>query len=383
MTDANKQAQNVNNKRSKLNVFLIILIILTVLSVVMTAAGVVYVKKNFNYKYNELTKNPEELGANDTIDGKVVNIALFGVDSREENTFEGRSDSIMILSVDLKTKKIKLISVLRDSFIPIEKDGKTSYNKINNAYATGGPELAIKTLNSVFALDITEYATVNFGGMEDIIDAVGGVEVTVTEDELSTVNSEVAREVKKYGGKKEDYIIKAGKNNLNGIKAVLYSRIRYYTNAEGTSNDYGRTDRQRLVLQQLFNKAVKMDKTRYIELISTLAPCCETSLSHSEILNLAVKVLLNKPSFEESRVPSLEYTMTAPNTSAGSVVYYDLEFAANIIHAFIYNDIKPEEYIKSNPIRKNDWYKNGYKPPVIKDYTKESTGSSELGSSTN
>ncbi len=383
MTESNKTVENGRNKRSKLNVFLIILIILTVLSVVLTAVGVVYVKKNFNYKYNELTKNPEELGANDTLDGKIINIALFGVDSRAENTFKGRSDSIMILSVNLNTKKIKLISVLRDSFVPIEKNGKTSYSKINSAYASGGPELAIKTLNSIFALDITEYATVNFGGMEDIIDAVGGVEVTVTESELQYVNSALSREAQKYGGKSEDYRITAGKNNLNGVKAVLYSRIRYFTNSVGTANDYGRTDRQRLVLQQLFNKATTMDKTRYTELISTLAPCCETSLSYSEVLNLAVKVLLNKPTFEEGRVPSLEYTMAAPQTSAGSIVYYDLEFAANIIHAFIYNDIKPEEYIKSNDVQKNDWYKNGYKPPVIKNYRGESSDSSEFASSIN
>ncbi len=382
MTNANKTSKNGKKKRSKLNIFLIILIILTVLSVVLTAVGVIYVKKNFNYKYNEITKNPEELGASDTVDDEIMNIALFGVDSRE-NTFKGRSDSIMILSVNLNTKKIKLISVLRDSFVPIEKNGKTNYSKINSAYASGGPELAIKTLNSVFALDITEYATVNFGGMEDIIDAVGGVEVTVTESELQYVNSNLAREAEKYGGNKEDYKITAGKNNLNGVKAVLYSRIRYFLNSEGTANDYGRTDRQRLVLQQLFNKAVQMNKTRYIELISTLAPCCETSLSYSEILNLGVKVLLNKPTFEESRVPSLEYTMAAPKTSAGSIVYYDLEFAANIIHAFIYNDIKPEDYIKLKDIQKNDWYKNGYKPPVIKDYKNKSPDSSELTSAIN
>ncbi len=358
-------------KKSALSVLLIILIILTVLAIAVTAGGIIYVRKVFNYRHNQIST--ENLGVNETVDEKTINIALFGVDTRNEESFSGRSDSIMILSINTKTKTIKLISVMRDSFVPIENNGKTQYTKINSAYASGGPELAIKTLNSIFALDITDYATVNFGGMEDIIDAVGGVEVTVTEGELESLNSCIKKEAEKYGGNKEDYKIKAGKQTLNGVKAVTYSRIRYFANSEGTSNDYGRTDRQRLVLEQLMKKAMKMNKTRYIELISALAPCCETSLSYTEILNLASKILLNSPTFQEGRVPSVEYTMTAPKTSAGSVVYYDLEFAANIIHAFIYEDIIPEKYIEKNGISKNDWYTSGYKPPVIKN--KENTSS--------
>lgn len=369
MTVSPNSEQLPQKKRSKWFVFTIILIILLIIAIVLTAVGIIYVKKNFNYNYNNIPT--EKLEANEPASENITNIALFGVDTRSEESFSGRSDSIMILSVNADTKEIKLISVMRDSFVPIEKNGKTQYTKINSAYASGGPELAIKTLNSVFALDITEYATVNFSGMEEIIDAVGGVEVTVTDAELSYLNARIVDEAKKYGGNKEDYRITAGKQNLNGIKAVLYSRIRYYANAEGTTNDYGRTDRQRLILGQLLKKATKMDKTRYIELISALAPCCETSLSYTEILNLASKVLLSSPTFKESRVPSTEYTMTAPKTSAGSIVYYDLEFAANIIHAFIYDDITPEDYIKENGIQKNDWYASGYKPPVIK--SKENT----------
>lgn len=370
-----EQDNNRNGRKTAVTVLLIVLIVLTVLAIVITTVGIIFVKKNFNYKHNEIST--ENLGVEEQVDEKIVNIALFGVDAREEESFSGRSDSIMILSLNTSTKKIKLISVMRDSFVPIEKNGKTQYTKINSAYASGGPELAIKTLNSIFALDITDYATVNFGGMEDIIDAVGGVEVTVTENELSYLNACITEEAKKYGGNKEDYKISAGKNNLNGIKAVLYSRIRYFTNAMGTSNDYGRTDRQRLILEQLIKKATNMNKTRYIELLSALAPCCETSLSYTEILNLASKVLLDKPDFSETRVPSLNYIMTAPKTNAGSIVYYDLDFAANIIHSFIYEDISPEKYIEQNGISKNDWYKDGYKPPVIKDKGNASKTESE------
>jgi len=295
-----------------------------------------------------------------------VNIALFGVDTRAKNTFKGRSDSIIILSVNTTDKKVRLISVLRDSLVPIEKNGKNTFNKINSAYATGGPELAIKTLNTIFDLDISEYATVNFSGMVEIIDAVGGIEIEVTSKEVSMINGMVTTYYTDFGLQGEPpKLSSAGKQLLNGVQAISYSRIRYVPNAEGTNNDYGRTDRQRYVLEQIFNKATQMGLSQYIDLIKLLSPYCETSLSYSEILNLAVEVLLSSPTFEESRVPLIEYKMPSPNAGVGSIVYYDLNFAAKLIHNFIYKDIKPEDYIAANGIEQNDWYRLGFVAPSI------------------
>jgi LCP family protein required for cell wall assembly len=120
------------------------------------------------------------------IDKKIINIALFGIDTRTENSFEGLSDSIMVLSLNTETKTVKIISFMRDTLVPIEQpNGKKLCNKINSAYAKGGPELAIKTLNQNFGLDISEYATVNFYGMAEIIDAVGGIEIDVQKQEIN------------------------------------------------------------------------------------------------------------------------------------------------------------------------------------------------------
>ena len=374
MADFRKKEQKDKNKKSFSSVVLIVLIVLASLAIILVTVGIVYVRSLIDYNYNEITT--DNLGATETINDNTINIALFGVDSREENSFKGLSDSIIILSFSTETKKIKLISVMRDSFVPIEKESGVVYSKINSAYSSGGPELAIKTLNNIFALDITDYATVNFGGMADIIDAVGGVEVTVTEEELKSLNSYLGQEADKYGGEPADYNIEAGTQTLNGMKAVVYSRIRNTANSEGTRDDYGRTDRQRIILEQLIKKATTMNKTRYIELIGALGSCCESSLTKGEILDMATKVLLNKPTFAQGRVPSIEYTMSAPQTNAGSVVYYDLEYAANIIHSFIYDDVDPSDYIKQNEIQKNDWYKTGYKPPVIKNKENTSSNSS-------
>lgn len=318
----------------------------------------------WRYNYNPITGNPDELGFENVINDKVINIALFGLDTRNENSFKGNSDSIMILSLNTQTKKVKIISLMRDTFVPIEKNGKETYGKINSAYGTGGPELAIKTINKAFDLDISEYATVNFFGMTDIIDAVGGIPVTITQDEITwkgadrpnlngcmqEICANLGLDPSKY------YINTAGEHHLNGVQAVAYARVRYCTNVWGTTNDYGRTDRQRYVMEQLFNKAVTLKKTEYAKLAKALIPCSETSLSYSQIMSLAVNILLHSPTFEQSRIPQTEFLIPFRYSGYGSVVYFDLDYATKVIHAMIYDDISMEEYIETNGIEKNDWF---------------------------
>ena len=316
----------------------------------------------WGYNYNPITSNPQELGFEEVIDENIINVALFGIDTRKVDSFKGNSDSIMILSLNTKTKKVKIISVMRDTFTYMDNNGKNTYGKINSAYARGGPELAIKTLNTIFGLDISEYATVNFYGMVDIIDAVGGIEAELTPQEVtkdlnkSALNfcvQEICQNLKLNS--KDYYIYKSGKQKLNGVQAVAYSRIRKVSNIWGTNNDYGRTDRQRYVMEQLFNKAITLDKSQYAKLAKSLIPCSETSLSYNQIFSLAVDILLDSPTFEQTRLPQPEFLMTSPS-GYGSVVYYDLEYAKDLIHAFIYDDIAPEKYIETNGIEKNDWY---------------------------
>ena len=324
----------------------------------------------FNYNYNDITKDPDDLGFKNVIDSKIVNVALFGIDSRDPKSFKGLSDSIMILSINTETKVIKVISVMRDSLVPITKDGKTVYGKINSAYSKGGPELAIKTLNTIFGLDISEYATVNFYGMTDIIDAVGGIDVTLADGEINVMGRENGKSVnfgingmimEQCGYMGIDptpyFIPSAGEHHLNGVQAVAYARIRHAANIEGTNNDQGRTDRQRYVMEQLFNKATTLSAKKYVKLAKALIPCSETSLSYTEIMGLATNVLLKSPKFEQTRVPLDKYQMPSKSVSGyGSCIYYDLDYASKIIHAFIYDDIKPEDYIEQNGVEKNDWY---------------------------
>lgn len=337
----------------------------SVLALFLTA--IILLSTVFNYNYNSITKNSEELGFDGVIDKSIINIALFGIDTRSKD-FKGNSDSIMILSLNTKSKTVKIVSIMRDSFVKIEKKGKTTYNKINSAYASGGPELAIKTINENFGLDISEYATVNFEGMVDIIDAVGGIDAELTKGEVVSASknefllnglirdicSRTKLDPEKY------YINTSGVHHLNGVQAVAYSRIRKTANIWGTNNDQGRTDRQRYVMEQLFNKALTLKKSDYMSLAKALIPCSETSLSYTQIIGLATSILLKSPTFSQSRVPLEDYQITSnvPNIKrVGSIVYYDLDYASELLHAYFYDDIEPEQYIEMNGVRKNNWYK--------------------------
>ena len=311
----------------------------------------------FNYDRNDKLDglSDAQLGiSNVDLSEDVVNIALFGVDTRNVNTIKGNSDSIMILSIDTVHHSIKITSIMRDSLVPIE-----GYNpsKINAAYAKGGPELAIKTLNQVFRLNIRDYATVNFSGMADIIDAVGGIEVDISEAERQDANKHI-RWLSITSGIKNDPIQKAGLQTLNGTQAVSFARIRYVSTGEGVSNDYGRTDRQRYVMEQLFNKALSMSKTKYPALIKTMLQYMETSLSYSDILNMA-GVLTGDIHFVQARISqgyAMNITQKDYPSSIGSVVYYNLDYAADMLHAFIYDDIHPDTYITTNLPDKTPWY---------------------------
>ncbi len=325
----------------------------------------------FHYNYNPITEDFDELGIDSIIDKDIINVALFGIDTRDKKSFKGLSDSIMIMSLNTKTKQVKVISVMRDTLVPIEYNGTTTYNKITTAYQKGGPELAIKTLNKVFNLDISEYATVNFYGMSDIIETVGGIDAELTDREVMARGknnygiNDMIEELCQYLGynPKDYYVTTSGKQHLNGVQAVAYARIRYVPNIWGTNNDYGRTDRQRYVMEQLFNKATKMSKSQYVKLAKALIPCSETSLSYSEILSLAVNILLKSPTFVQARIPQNEFLMNSPSGSFGSVVYYDLDYAAKVIHSIIYDDMTIEQYVEQNGIEKNDWYaKRGSSP---------------------
>lgn len=278
---------------------------------------------------DNISKDEKDLGISketqDKIDKipesqKITNIALFGVDAPESQAEGGRSDSIMIVTIDQVHNKLKLTSIMRDSYVNIDGHGM---DKINHAYAFGGPQLAINTLNSNFDLNISDYAMVNFSTLPQVVDALGGVEITIKDYEVAALN--------KVG------IYSAGAQTLNGTQALAYCRIRYSGNG-----DYERTERHRTVLNALFAKLTQQSVSDYVSLTNTVLPLIKTSLSNSEIIKIGTSVLSSGiTNLEQERFPLDEY-------SSGQIIdgiYYltfDEETTKNQIHKYIFEDIKPE-----------------------------------------
>lgn len=264
---------------------------------------------------------------------KVTNIALFGVDTGREKNEAAHSDAIMVVSIDRVYKKIKLTSFMRDTYVDIEGHDK---NKLNAAFAFGGPELAVKTLNQNFGLDITDYAVLDFVGLSNIIDTLGGVEVEVKEKEIKEINKYM-KEVAKIKKEKATPVEKAGLQLLNGNQATAYARIRKV--GEG---DFDRAERQKNVLSALFAKIKDQDMSKYPDIAATLLPYVDTSMSAGEIVKTGIGVLKQgMGNIDWYRFPLYGY---CKGEMIKGVWYLttDLAVTREQIHQFIYEDVKVE-----------------------------------------
>lgn len=278
----------------------------------------------FGYKYKsvadkienvEIDKSIETLKispekAVEAIEKSIYNFVLYGLDRRDESE-PARSDCIIIVTVNEKTGTIKLSSIMRDTYVAIEDHGKT---KINHAYAYGGPELAIGTLNSNFDLDIKDYVAVNFWDAIEIIDLIGGVSIDIHDDEVKHI----------------DGVDAEGTYNLTGAQALAYSRIRYEA-----GGDYVRTDRQRTILTSMFKKIMSLSNTQKYDLIPKIASNIETSMTDEYIFKLATSVITNNIlNIEDKRYP------TDGKGEKIKGVYYlvaDLDQLKNELQQFVYN----------------------------------------------
>lgn len=304
--------------------------VITVLVVFVIGGGVyIYSFMNKVHKTKLPTSNAD-LGINPTEVNNtkgIENIAFFGLDARVKGE-PSRSDTIMIMSIDKTDKKIKMCSIMRDTYVPIPGRGS---NKINAAYAFGGPLLAIKTLNSNFNLDIKDYVTVDFFGMEKLINAVGGVQINVSNAEAQIANGYID-ELNKLNKNTVSHI-SGGNQTLNGRQAVAYCRIRYVGNA-----DFQRTERQRTVLNQVYQKIKAQGVTQLPETIATMLPYIETSLSNTDMLAIAKDAAtLNVGSMDQFRIP-IDGSYKSQTISGMDCLVIDMQTNKNKLHEFIYGN---------------------------------------------
>jgi LCP family protein required for cell wall assembly len=210
------------------------------------------------------------------------NIAIFGVDSRENALIKGtHTDTIIVASINNKTKDVKLTSIYRDTYVNIPEKG---YDKINAAYFKGGYSLALSTINTNFDLDVKEYVTVNFKAVVNTIDRLGGITLDISKEELKWLNGYV-RELNRINGTNVPGLTSAGTQTVNGTQATAYARIRYTA-----GGDYKRTERQRIVISKIFEKVKKSDLATINSLIDDIFPQISTNLTSLELLGLAKDV---------------------------------------------------------------------------------------------
>ena len=300
---------------SKLKKIVIGLLVL-LLAIPIIGFGALYLKLNSIYDKEEAKEIKQGISEEDSkgenAEG-ITNILLVGVDG--ENLDKGnRSDSMIILTIDSKNKDIRLTSLARDTYVDIP--GKST-EKLTHAYAYGGPSLLIETIKNNFGISIDKYAAVSFSSFVKIIDAIGGVEINVTEAEVSQING----------------VTKSGLQTLTGEQALSYSRIRYIDSA------YQRDNRQRTVLESCYQKLSSLSTSEILDIANTLFRYTKTNMTPMEIINIATKaVKINDKEFDQMEFPLEGHRKGyIISKEKGWVIEWEKDYNKNALKEFIYN----------------------------------------------
>lgn len=329
----------------------IILSFAIILSVLLGLLGGLFLyayKMLDSINYQSFTSDGAEYIEGSTQDPMVLNVALFGVDKHDEADSRSRSDSLMVLSLDSRRKKIKLTSIMRDLWVKIPgyRD-----NRINTAIALGGEELAIKTIAQNFGIKIDRFCTVDFEGFKDIIDIIGGLDIELTKQEAHHINQLLIEldEAFKRGGIEpfNSPLLKEvdGVQHLNGAQALQYARSRKVPTADGDHDDYARTLRQRKVLSLVVDKLKTSSLPQLLNVIEKAGPYINTNLKKNEIITLSK----NSPKYLKYEV--VEYRLPEDgnyegrNINGASVLAIkDLNKARYNLAKFIYEDSVKETH---------------------------------------
>ena len=333
-----------------------ILLVFVVALLLVITAGVVYAADKLG-KLEQTKLDTKKLNISDEVNlGEgYTNLALFGLDSRYGELGEGvRSDSIIIASLNNKTKEIKMVSLYRDTLLELE-DG--SLNKANSAYAFGGPEEAVAMINKNLDLNIEDYIAVNFNALVDVIDELGGMDVTLSDAEVVHMNNycvETSEVTGKTYTKIEPEV--AGTYHLNGVQATSYARIRYTA-----GGDFERTERQRFVLEQIAESAKKVSFSSLNSIMDKVFPQVATSMELGEMLKYA-KIGTSLKIGETKGFPEANTSDTL--SGVGSVVIPDdMIQSVRELHEFLFPDLEYEvsstvkaidEKIRNKSLEKSD-----------------------------
>ncbi len=259
----------------------------------------------------------------------ITNILLVGVDNRESRR-NGRSDAMMILTLDQNKDKMKITSIMRDTYVYIEGHGN---EKLNHSYAYGGINLLKKTVENTFKVKMEHYIIVDFEDFEKIVDILGGVEVWVDEEEIKYLEM-YYEGLHKRGDFHEKGVCIDSMNDFDGELTLAYSRIRYTK-----SGSYGRTERHREVLNSIKNKTSKLSLFKYPKLIGTVVNSVTTDMKLGDILDYGYWYSRNSHmDMETLQIPTTKLSEgILLNKEKGWVLKMDTEKNIEVLKEFIFN----------------------------------------------
>lgn len=320
-----KKRAKKKKRRRRIGILVAEVIILSVLCV-FAYATVKMDKLDFNF----LDEDKLEV-YKDT--GPYTNIALFGLDAREGESIESgvRSDSMMIASINNETNEVKVVSIFRDTLLK-QQDG--TFDKANAAYSYGGPQEAIALLNRNLDLDIKNYMSVDFKALSDVIDALGGMELELTAEEVVHMNNYCV-ETSEVTGKDYERIEPevAGTYHLNGVQATSYARIR-----ATAGGDYKRAERQRLVIEKIVEKAQKANLKTLDKIIDVVFPQVSTSFSSKDLIGIAANALSYQLGETQGFPYSIADTDVVDGYEGSYVVPSDFDGDVKKLHEFLFNE---------------------------------------------
>lgn len=303
-------------------------------------------------------------GINDDLDtsklDEYMNIALFGLDARYGELKSGtQSDCIIIVSINKETKDVRMASIYRDTYVrAYGRDGNTRFAKINWAYANGGGAAAVKTLNANFDLNIQDYVALNFDGITELVDLLGGIDVTITQEEASFINGYINSYYEEIGEYNKMYTHNiqevAGNHHLDGVQTTAYCRIRqlrFHLN-DGTTlnNDFGRAARQRHVINQMVSKAKSMGMDEVLGLAEQIFEdeneVFLTSIPYEDVVDL-IPIVLEFTMAESQGFPNAYQTYDKDGTFGQSLLPDNLAQTAIELHRYLFDDY---DYVPSKSL---------------------------------
>lgn len=334
--------------------------------VLILLVGVLFLYTQINKRMDSLNftqaADEQEVQINESVAGSEVlsgytNIALFGVDKRaEDEGAYGNSDTAIVASINNHTKEVRLVSLYRDTYMRVDEDeyGNGIYNKCNSAYLRGGPMQAVNMMNTNMDLDIENYVAVDFSAMATVVDCLGGLDIPMSYEEIEHMNNhcvETSQQtgmdytpIEKPDPAPEDQSQILGTYHLNGVQVTAYCRIR-----QTASGDQGRTERQRLVLDLLAEKAKSASLTTLNDIVDQVFPLIQTNFSKSQLIRLGTSILTY--SMGENTGFPVDYVMggdlTVPVTGLDCIIPTTLETNVKYLHEFLFSD---EDYQPSETV---------------------------------